>query len=327
MLRFILKSIHILGGGSISINGIRAVTNIVAVSICGIISFASTAATEQAKIQDMNEVKAESNDLRNIRLEDNMLVYDVINTNLTNKFGYNVNSLELTVTKNEHKVLKTSTAPLVLAQNNIIQKEIKLDETLEMKTFDEEIETGTVEEETVEEETVEEETVEDITEISEEVSDIVEIEEEAQPILEIIPVDQSQALLKIDNPQEEYSGSIVSLSTDDRYILEHLVMGEAGNQGYEGAALVAQCIRDTMVYDVISSVEQVRTQYKYSGSLNIEPNQDVLNAVKFIFDDGGIAVKHRVQYFYAPRICSGDWHETQDFVIEHGGHKFFAKWQ
>ena len=272
-----------------------------------------------------------------------MLVYDVINTNLTNKFGYNVNSLELTVTKNEHKVLKTSTAPLVLAQNNIIQKEIKLDETLEMKTFDEEIETGTVEEETVEEETVEEEktvkeetveeetveeeTVEDITEISEEVSDIVEIEEEAQPILEIIPVDQSQALLKIDNPQEEYSGSIVSLSTDDRYILEHLVMGEAGNQGYEGAALVAQCIRDTMVYDGISSVEQVRTQYKYSGSLNIEPNQDVLNAVKFIFDDGGIAVKHRVQYFYAPRICSGDWHETQDFVIEHGGHKFFAKWQ
>ena len=321
-MRFILKSIHILGGGSISINGIRAVTNIVAVSICGIISFASTAATEQAKIQDMNEVKAESNDLRNIRIEDNMLVYDVINTNLTNKFGYNVNSLELTVTKNEHKVLKTSTAPLVLAQNNIIQKEIKLDETLEMKTFDEEIETGTVEEETVEEETVE-----DITEISEEVSDIVEIEEEAQPILEIIPVDQSQALLKIDNPQEEYSGSIVSLSTDDRYILEHLVMGEAGNQGYEGAALVAQCIRDTMVYDGISSVEQVRTQYKYSGSLNIEPNQDVLNAVKFIFDDGGIAVKHRVQYFYAPRICSGDWHETQDFVIEHGGHKFFAKWQ
>ena len=131
-------------------------------------------------------------------------------------------------------------------------------------------------------------------------------------------------MLKIDNPQEEYSGSIVSLSTDDRYILEHLVMGEAGNQGYEGAALVAQCIRDTMVYDGISSVEQVRTQYKYSGSLNIEPNQDVLNAVKFIFDDGGIAVKHRVQYFYAPRICSGDWHETQDFVIEHGGHKFLS---
>lgn len=135
---------------------------------------------------------------------------------------------------------------------------------------------------------------------------------------------QGSALLDIENPDTNYKGVSVSLTAEDRDLLERLVMGEAGAEGYEGAALVAQCIRDTMVYKGYSSVASVRDGCKYSGSISKEPNQDVKNAVSFIFDDGGYAVRHRIYYFYAYKWCSSSWHETQPFIIQYGGHRFFA---
>lgn len=135
---------------------------------------------------------------------------------------------------------------------------------------------------------------------------------------------QGTALLDIANPDTDYCGKSVSLTADDRDLLERLVMGEAGDQGFEGAALVAQCIRDTMVYKGISTVAEVRKIYKYSGSIKRKPNQDVLDAVAYIFDEGGYAVRHEVYYFYAPSLCKGKWHETQTFVIEYKDGRFFS---
>ena len=151
-------------------------------------------------------------------------------------------------------------------------------------------------------------------------------EEKARKKATFSSVDQSDVLLSIDNPDENYTGTIVSLDPADRDLLERLVMGEAGAEGYEGAALVAQAIRDTMVYRGYSSVAEVRSALKYSGSIKREPNQDVLDAVSFIFDEGGCAVKHRVYYFYAYKWCTSKWHETQEFVIQHGDHRFFDTW-
>ena len=139
----------------------------------------------------------------------------------------------------------------------------------------------------------------------------------------ISDVDQSDALLEIEEPDENYNGVIIELDAKDRDLLEHLVMGEAGSEGYEGACLVAQAIRDALVYKGFKSVAEVRKGMKYSGSIKKEPNEDVLNACKFIFDEGGCVVKHRILYFYAPKYCSGKWHNTQHFIIEHGGHRFF----
>lgn len=140
----------------------------------------------------------------------------------------------------------------------------------------------------------------------------------------ITTVDQSEALIDIDSPDENYTGSIVTLTTNDRDLLEHLVMGEAGGQGMYGAALVAQAIRDTMVYKGYNSVADVRSGLKYSASINNSPNQDVLDAISFIFDQGGIAVKHKVYYFYAFKSSYSSWHESQHFVVEYGGHRFFS---
>lgn len=137
---------------------------------------------------------------------------------------------------------------------------------------------------------------------------------------------QGTALIDISNPDTSYSGKSVALTQSDRDLLERLVMGEAGNQGYIGAALVAQAIRDTMYYRNVNSVQAVRDMYKYSGSISKAPNQDVLDAVSYIFDEGGYAVRHKVYYFYAPKAVRSSWHESQCFVIEYKGHRFFSTW-
>lgn len=134
----------------------------------------------------------------------------------------------------------------------------------------------------------------------------------------------ANCLLGIENPDPNYTGAIVTLSPEDRDLLERLVMGEAGGEGMEGAALVAQAIRDTMVYKGFTSVNDVRIACGYSGSIKKSPNQNVKDAVAYIFDQGGNAVQHRIFYFYAPKMVSSKFHESQRFVIEYGGHRFFS---
>lgn len=134
------------------------------------------------------------------------------------------------------------------------------------------------------------------------------------------------SLLDIAEPDPNYTGRVVGLSADDRYILEHLVMGEAGAEGFVGASIVAQTIRDYIVYRGFPTVESVRVACGYEGSLGSEPNEDVKKAVSFIFDQGGCAVKHKIFYFYAFKHTVSNWHETQHFITEYGGHRVFCSW-
>ena len=140
------------------------------------------------------------------------------------------------------------------------------------------------------------------------------------------PATGGKYLLNISNPDPKYVSYSVTLDAYDRDILGRLVMGEAGAEGYLGAALVAQAIRDTMIADGYPTVESVRTSCGYYGSLHMAPNQDVLDAIEFIFDEGGAVVQHRILYFYAPNLCVSGWHESQEFVVEHNSHRFFDRW-
>ena len=123
--------------------------------------------------------------------------------------------------------------------------------------------------------------------------------------------------------ESESSGYVaggISLSSYDRAKLERLVMGEAGSTGYYGCALVAQCIRDAMVRSDTSSIDKIISDYGYYGSTATEPNSDVKNAVSFIFDQNSSAVDHRILVFY---VGNSSWHETQNFVTEYCGMRFF----
>lgn len=156
----------------------------------------------------------------------------------------------------------------------------------------------------------------------------IEAEEQAQRIREkSYSTSKTQGgLLDIANPDSRYTTRKVEITGSDRDILERLVMGEAGNQGFEGAALVAQCIKDMYILGGFDSVDSVRRNCGYSGRIDTEPNQNVLDAVSYIFDQGGYAVQHRLLYFYAPQYSQGKFHNTQNFILEYGGHRFFDRW-
>lgn len=133
-------------------------------------------------------------------------------------------------------------------------------------------------------------------------------------------------LLSISKPDSNYSTKTVTLSAKDRDLLERLVMGEAGGMGYTGCALVAQAIKDTMIYEGTSSVSTIISKYSYTGSTKVKPNKAVKDAVSYVFDSNGSAVQHRLIYFYQSSYCTSKWHETQNFVVSYGGVRFFDRW-
>lgn len=129
----------------------------------------------------------------------------------------------------------------------------------------------------------------------------------------------------IEEEIEEVKEVVFELSEYERWVVECMVMGEAGGESYTGKILVAQCILNACLREDIQP-SKVRTRYKYSG-WNENVNDDVKAAVSAVFDDGYKAVGDTILYFYAPKYVHSAWHETQRFVIEEGGHRFFALWE
>ncbi len=120
-------------------------------------------------------------------------------------------------------------------------------------------------------------------------------------------------------PKDRYK-----LSENERYIVECIVMGEAGHQSYKGKLLVAQCILNACLKeDAPPSV--IRTKYQYSGWRE-DVNKDVKRAVEQVFGTGELATSEPILYFYAPKYCTSAWHESQHYVLTEGGHKFFKQW-
>ena len=116
---------------------------------------------------------------------------------------------------------------------------------------------------------------------------------------------------------------IFHLTEYERWIAECIVMGESGGESYEGQMAVAQCILNACLKDDIKPSE-VRKKYKYSGWKE-NPTKSVKRAVLVVFDLGEKIVDEPILYFYAPSLCQSKWHETQIFVIELGGHRFFKE--
>ena len=116
-----------------------------------------------------------------------------------------------------------------------------------------------------------------------------------------------------------------ALSDYERMVVEYMVMGEAGGESYEGQVLVAQCILNAALKDGILPSE-VRVEYQYSGWKE-NPTESVKEAVSAVFDDGYQITDEPILYFYAPKRCKSGWHETQRFITEVGGHRFFAEWE
>ena len=113
------------------------------------------------------------------------------------------------------------------------------------------------------------------------------------------------------------------LSVSERDTVERVVMAEAGGESFEGQVLVAQCILNAAEKRGVDPSEAV-VLYSYTKS-RPDPTQRVKDAVAAVFDRGETVVDEPILYFYNPALVTSDFHESQIFVIEEGGHRFFAE--
>ncbi len=129
---------------------------------------------------------------------------------------------------------------------------------------------------------------------------------------------------RVDTQEDDKNVPLFYLNDYERNVAECIVMGESGHETYEGQILVAQCLLNACIKDGLQPSE-VRIKYQYRGWMD-NPTDSVKQAVSAVFDDGHKVTNEFILYFYAPKYSKGKWHETQRFVIELGGHRFFTEW-
>ena len=149
----------------------------------------------------------------------------------------------------------------------------------------------------------------------------------------IMPVCQNQIdtnmAIKIEN--EKRANAHFYLTDYERTVVEYIIAGEAGYESYEGKWAVAQCILNGCLRNGAQPSE-VKTAYKYSGwktnlkSKSPEDWAEVQEVVSRVFDYGEMCVDDFILWFYAPKYSRGGWHNTQRFVTQIGGHRFYSTW-
>ncbi len=133
-------------------------------------------------------------------------------------------------------------------------------------------------------------------------------------------------LVKTKYDNKDFKLPMVKLSDEDREMLERIVTGEFGGS-YVGSCLIAQSIKCAIVYDGYTSVSAVIKGMGYVGS-TANRSQNAVNAVKYIFDDNNLAVRHRLFYMCTKDYYDstpGNFHSTQSFILQYENVLFFDR--
>lgn len=116
------------------------------------------------------------------------------------------------------------------------------------------------------------------------------------------------------NKDSSYKGTTYKLSDSDRDLLERVLSREYGSD-YEGSVLVAQCMRDSLVNKVASSPQNLVSSMYFGAEIPQEKTENAKNAIKYVFDEGGSGLQHRIYVYYDTHGgFTSSWHETQQFV-------------
>ena len=129
---------------------------------------------------------------------------------------------------------------------------------------------------------------------------------------------------EVDVSEMESATPRYALTVSERDIVERVVMAEAGGEGFDGQRLVAQCILNTAEAMDLRPDEVVLAPNQYASPAK-EASQEVEDAVSAVFDDGNMVTGEPIRWFYAPKYVYSAWHESKEFVLEHGGHRFFKE--
>ncbi len=113
------------------------------------------------------------------------------------------------------------------------------------------------------------------------------------------------------------------LTDEERDLIERVLSAECRGEPYEGQVAVAQCLLNACLKHDIRPAEAI-VKYKYTKHRE-EPTASIRRAVAAVFDRGEGVTDEPILYFYNPAIGCGDFHETQDFVLEIQNHRFFKE--
>lgn len=129
----------------------------------------------------------------------------------------------------------------------------------------------------------------------------------------------NEFLLTINETDPNYTGYKWSL--EDREFVERIVTREYGGD-YTGSVLVAQVIRDLMMYENTHNFADINEKYGMPSSSK-EPTQNAKDAVAYVFDQGNSGVQHKIMCYYASDLTSSEWHESQHFIVQYQNSRFF----
>lgn len=135
-------------------------------------------------------------------------------------------------------------------------------------------------------------------------------------IMESNPIEAEEAL----EPEQPY----YPLTEAERDALAVVLMCETGGVDELAAELVATCVLNACEKDGLRPLE-VFSRYQYAVKEKT-PNSVCYGAIQRVFDDGVKAVEEPILWFYSPaNMADGvsEWHETQEFVLYHAGHRYF----
>lgn len=121
---------------------------------------------------------------------------------------------------------------------------------------------------------------------------------------------------------EPVSSGAYGLTASERALIESVVMAEAGAEEQLGQMAVAECILNACERNGTRPAETI-AQGGYTSARPV-PSESVKTAVSEVFDRGVHVFTGEALYFYAPAVCTSAWHESQVFVGEIGGHRFFT---
>ena len=133
---------------------------------------------------------------------------------------------------------------------------------------------------------------------------------------------------KIPTPVIEETPEIITAprydaTADELLTVARVVHSEACGEGFDGQALVAQCILNTAEATGMRPDEVVLAKGQYASPAK-EPSEEVYAAVEAVFLQGYTVTDEKIRYFYSPANTYSAWHENNlDYVLTHGGHKFF----
>lgn len=154
-------------------------------------------------------------------------------------------------------------------------------------------------------------------------------EEIEPPRIEALLVEPIEELPEAEAEEPEIPEPVIEptvyyeLTPEELDLVQRVVMAESGGEPYEGQMAVAQCIINACLKDGIRPAEAIK-RYQYTKN-RPEPSYSVKNAVEAVFTNGEKAVDGEILYFYAPALCTSQWHETQIYICTIGNHRFFEE--